>query len=290
MSPENVPCRVAILCCDGLYQRSLIQRAAAAFTLVGVVLHRPVDPGRTLAARLRRYRSPLTLLRHLQARYLMRGYQRQAAPLVRELFYPDGQPPLIPGGIPVVSVANVNDPAAVDLVRGWAPDIVLVNGTNLLRQPMLDLIPDMPLGIINLHTGLSPYTRGGNCNLYVLLQGHPEWVGITVHHIDPGIDSGDLIITARPELEPGDNYEMIDAKTFRLGIDRLLDAVDQLRQGRAARVRQWEEGQLFLRRTGYVYAPWQRVQVNRLLAGGLLRDYLAHQASRDAEVRLVGNG
>ncbi len=280
--------RVVVLCCDGLYQRYLLQRTAETHQLAGIVLHATPDARGGLASRLWRYRNLLSLLRHLQARLLMRGYQRQAEPLVRQLFFKNGQAPAIPVGTPLIRVGNVNDPMAVTFVRQQAPDIVLVNGTNLLRQPLLDLIPTIPLGIINLHTGLSPYSRGGNCNLYMLLEGHPEQVGITVHHIDPGIDSGDIIISARPELAVSDNYEMIDAKTFRLGIDRLLTAVHQLREGRAVRVRQWEEGRLFLRRTGYVYQPWQRVEVNRLLRQGLIDRYLANRQRIDASVRLVG--
>lgn len=289
-TPSSAPdrnCRVFILCCDGLYQRDLVARAAEQFDLVGVVLHQPVNPAASLLARLRRYANPVTLLRQLQARRLMKGYTIQAQPLLQELFFRAGSPPQLPPGVPVLEVEDINSPAAVQFVREKAPEVVLVNGTNLLRQPMLDLLPGIPHGIINLHTGLSPYSRGGNCNLYMLLEGHPELVGITIHHIDRGIDSGDIILTARPDMQPGDNYEMIDAKTFRLGNDKLLEAVRWLKAGKAERVRQWEEGKLFLRRTGYVYEPWQRVQVNRLLSSGLIADYLANQASVDRNVRLV---
>jgi hypothetical protein len=58
--------------------------------------------------------------------------------------------------------------------------------------------------------------------------------------------------------------------------------------GRAARVPQWEKGKLFLQRTGYRYEPWQRLEANRRLEGGLLAEYLADREARDAAVRLVG--
>jgi methionyl-tRNA formyltransferase len=153
---------------------------------------------------------------------------------------------------------------------------------------MLNLIPNIPYGIINLHTGLSPYSRGGNCNLFMLLEGHPEFVGITIHHIDNGTDSGDIIISARPALEPQDNYAMIDAKTFRLGIDMMLVAIRQLIEGRAARVKQWEKGKLFLRKTGYNYYPYLRLKVNRLLKKGIISEYLRDRKNLDAGVKLIG--
>ena len=168
------------------------------------------------------------------------------------------------------------------------PDIVCVNGTNLLRKPMLEAVATLRYGAINLHTGLSPYSRGGNCNLHMLLEGHPEMVGLTIHHLDAGIDSGDIIITARPDFEADDTFEIVEAKVFRMGIDLMLVAVRQIAEGRAARVKQWEQGKLFLRRTGYEFKPYLHVKVNRLLKAGLLFHYLKSKDEADSGVRTVG--
>ena len=181
----------------------------------------------------------------------------------------------------------INEERTAAFLRRLAPDIVLVNGTQLLRQPLLELIPSIRHGIVNLHTGLSPYSRGANCNLYMLMEGHPELVGVTVHHIDPGIDSGDIILSAQVPMEPDDDFETIDVRSFHVGIELLLEAAHRLEAGTAPRVPQWEQGKLFLKRTGYVYEPWQRLMANRRIARGLVRDYLAERPARDAGVRLV---
>ena len=279
--------RVVILCCDGLYQRHLMQRAAEEFALAGVVIQSSPARQDNLWRRMQRYRNPRVLLRHLLSRALLWRYERRARPLVERLFYRDGEPPALPQGVPCHVTPEINSRETADFIRERAPDIVLVNGTNLLREPILSLLPEIRIGIINLHTGLSPYSRGGNCNLYMLLEGHPELVGVTVHHIDRGIDSGDIILTTRVPMEHGDTLEMIDARSFHLGIEMLVRAAHQLQSGRAARVPQWEQGKLFLRRTGYVYEPYHRLLVNRALGRGLVRDYLAQRQSRDAGIRLV---
>ncbi len=280
--------RTVVLSCDGLPQRHFLARLAVEAELTGVVLQAtPAAPGR-LAARFARYRRPGTLARHLTARLLMEQEERRAEPLRRRLFAIDGVYPELPQRMPVLRTADVNAPEVVSFVRDRQPDIVLVNGTNLLREPMLALQPALPLGIVNLHTGLSPYARGGNCNLWVLLEEHPEWVGVSVHHIDPGIDSGDLLRTAQTPIEAEDSYAAIDLKTFRFGFDLLLEELRRLVAGTALRVPQWEGGRLYLRRTGYVYEPWIRVRVSRLLRRGLVARYLADRATRDATVRLVG--
>jgi hypothetical protein len=81
---------------------------------------------------------------------------------------------------------------------------------------------------------------------------------------------------------------MIDAKIFRLGNVRMIDAVRRLATGKADRVSQWTEGKLFLRRTGYYYEPYLHVRVNRMLSQGLIANYLERREEFDAGIRLVG--
>lgn len=278
-----------MLCCDGIYQRYLVERLHEAYEVTGVVLKVVPQEKGSLASRLARYLDPVALAKYLLSRFEMARSAKAAAGLVEKLFFKDGRPPAIPADIECITVADINSPEAVEFVSRHAPDMVCVNGTNLLRAPMLELAVQIPLGIVNLHTGLSPYTRGGNCNLFALLEGRPEWVGVTVHYIDPGIDSGDLILTRQVQMEPDDLYDHIDARTFRLGADLMVVAVARIAGGRAARVPQWPGGSLYLRRTGYVYEPFHYYRANRLLRGGLVRQYLKDKQKRDMEVKLVGD-
>jgi methionyl-tRNA formyltransferase len=276
--------RVVIATGEALPQQYLIARLAAEFDLAGIVIYAPRQSRGPLRQRLRRVLDPRKTFHYLHTRRRMARYDKQAEPLVERLFHPRELPP----NVPLLRVENINDAEAVRFVETLRPDLLCVNGTNLLREPMLALLPQLPYGIINLHTGLSPYSRGGNCNLFMLLEGHPELVGVTVHHIDRGIDSGDIIITARAPLDRDDAYETIEAKNFRLGIDLMVVALRQLAEGRAARVPQWEKGKLFLRRTGYVYEPSLRLQANRAIEQGLIRRYLDNREASDRGVRLIG--
>lgn len=152
--------RVAVLCCDGLYQRHLVRRVAEAFTLVGVVLQVSPPDSRSWTTRLARYRRPLRLLRQLIARVLLRPHDRRGAALQRQLFHHNGAPPELPAEVPVLVTSAINEQRTADFLRQLSADIVLVNGTQLLRAPVLELIPSIRHGLINLHTGLSPYSRG----------------------------------------------------------------------------------------------------------------------------------
>lgn len=280
---------VGLFCCDGLFQRDLMHCLADAFQLKAIVIQSSEAAKGGLGQRLWRYRNPLTLTRYLVTRARRPAFEAAARPVIERLLYRNGRPPEIPPGVPVVTVANINDPRTAEVLDASRPDVVAVNGTQLIRSPLLDRASSLRLGMINLHTGLSPYSRGGNCNLFMLLEGKPEFVGITIHHLDAGIDRGDIILTARPDMDESDTLETIDAKTFALGNRAMVTAIRQLDEGKAERVPQWTAGKLFLKRTGYVYDPYLHVRVNAVLRRGLIRDYLAHKPERDGGIRLVGS-
>jgi len=110
-----------------------------------------------------------------------------------------------------------------------------------------------------------------------------------VHHIDKGIDSGDIIISCRPRFKPDDNYEIIDARCFHIGNEAMIQACMQLFSGQGVRIKQWLDGKLFLKRTGYSYQPAQRLEVNRLIEKGLIKNYLLNRSKIDQGIKTVGN-
>jgi len=54
-----------------------------------------------------------------------------------------------------------------------------------------DIIDYMGESIINLHISLLPWNRGADPNLWSFLENTPK--GVTIHHLDEGIDTGDII-------------------------------------------------------------------------------------------------
>ncbi|MDH5692948.1 MAG: formyl transferase [Gammaproteobacteria bacterium] len=281
--------KVVLLCCDGLFQRYLAMRLAEEYDLLGIVIHATPSAKGTLTQRLMRYLNPVKFYQYIASRILIPRYERKAKDVIENLFFINTKLPELPPDVPKIFVSDINSPEAVDFVSALNPTVVCVNGTNLLRAPMLSLSKKIPLGIINLHTGLSPYSRGGNCNLFMLMRGQPQYVGATVHYIDPGIDSGDIIYSVRPNISESDILETIEAKSFHIGIEKMVQAIKEIKNGTACRVKQWTEGTLFLRKTGYVFRPYFKIVVNKKIEKGLLETYLNHQKKYDLDVKLVGN-
>jgi hypothetical protein len=90
--------------------------------------------------------------------------------------------------VPVIRVPSFSSPAGLDVVRDLRPDVAIHAGAGILRKPLLS-IPR--LGTLNAHMGLLPFYRGMNVAEWAAFLGGP--VGCTVHLIDPGIDTGDIL-------------------------------------------------------------------------------------------------
>lgn len=291
MIAEPNKVKVVVFCCSGRFQSYFLHRTREQQELLGVVF---CDPGRDQLSAWQRaqhlldYARPMKFLRYLISRLVLPYYESKAEACLRRNYPQLAARQKPPAGLKSISVGDINDPRVAEFVGQLNPQLICVNGTNLIREPLLSIAAAVQYGTINLHTGLSPYARGGNCNLFMLLENQPQLVGSTVHYIDHGIDSGDIIQTLRPEIQPSDPYEYIEAKVFISGFDALLASIPKIEAGVAPRVAQWQKGSLFLERTGYRYEPYHRALANWKISRGLLRRYLDSKAAMDSNIRLVG--
>ena len=101
----------------------------------------------------------------------------------------------------IVEVDNVNDAATIDAIERAAPQLVVVSGTNIVGKRVIETAQKAG-GIVNLHTGISPYVRGGpNCTNWCLAQGWFHLIGNTVMWLNAGIDTGNIIATEQTPLD-----------------------------------------------------------------------------------------
>ena len=76
----------------------------------------------------------------------------------------------------------------------------------ILSPGFIDLFPQ---GVINLHPAYVPYNRGAFTNVWSIVDDTPA--GATLHYIDTGVDTGDMIAQRRVSIEPVDTANLIPA-------------------------------------------------------------------------------
>ena len=132
----------------------------------------------------------------------------------------------------------------------------------------------MPPGkVINMHTGLSPYYRGGPCAFWCLYNEELEYLGVTIHFLTAGIDSGDIILSRRmADITPSDNEATLDCKIIKLGVGLMQKAVKMFLEGGLKGVPQWTKGRVFLYKD---FTPERRLDLEKRLKNGLVEKYLS---------------
>ncbi len=146
----------------------------------------------------------------------------------------------------ILDVENINCQSAYDFTKEIAPDLILVSGTRLIKAQMLGLKPSV--GILNLHTGLSPYIKGGpNCTNWCISTAQFHLIGNTIMWIDGGIDSGNIVRTDFTSFDGTENLFQLHLKVMEHAHYLYLRAIDDVVHNNFSNVKQSDivVGQLY---------------------------------------------
>ena len=210
--------RVVILTNPQSNQNALITKMAERVDVAAVVLSQNIPRKKpAFAKRIRSYANAFAA--RSAGRELLHAWQGM---LQR---YEESFPAFT--AAPIVKVENINDDETRDAVSKYAPDLIVVSGTNLVGRKLIEHSKDFG-GIVNLHTGVSPYVKGGpNCTNWCLAKAWFHLIGNTVMWLDAGVDSGALIATERTPLDGSESLTDLQWKVMEHAHDLYVSVVEQ---------------------------------------------------------------
>jgi methionyl-tRNA formyltransferase len=119
----------------------------------------------------------------------------------------------------------------LDRVRALQPDIGLSVFFGYIMVPsFLELFP---LGCINLHPAFLPYNRGAYPNVWSIVEGTPA--GATLHYVDTGVDTGNIIAQYQVPVHPTDTGERLYQRLEQACIELFRETWPLVRSGQAPR-------------------------------------------------------
>jgi len=131
--------------------------------------------------------------------------------------------------VPVFRPARTDDPDFVAALRELAPDLFIAAGYGLILKTEVLAVPRLLAA--NFHASLLPHYRGRH-PVFWTLRGGERWAGLTVHAIDRGIDTGDILYQVKVRTRREDTvaalYERIMERSVAL-VSRLLQDAEQRR-------------------------------------------------------------
>ncbi len=170
----------------------------------------------------------------------------------------DGEKPTFPADVNLHSFSSLNDIECGKFLSANCPDFIVVLGTRILKRATYG---NSSVATINVHTGITPEYRGSKSEFWALFNDEPEKIGVTVHMIDDGIDTGKVLGRRKIHVESKDDEITLRVKNLKESVS-LVEAV----------IRDWWQGDHTVintagSRSDFYSTPtaWQYMKLHRSL-------------------------
>ena len=207
--------RILLLCGDNYNQVALANKVFKKFNLTGIVVEekqRYLHSNSFKVICIKLTDRVLFNKIHTAWRNLMQYYKKSFPS------FPDTN---------VLRTININSDEVINFANEINPDLIMVSGTSLMKKSFFQIKP--PRGIINLHTGLSPYVKGGpNCTNWCIANDEFHLIGNTVMWLDAGIDSGNIITTELITFSGDESLIEIHMKVMECAHDLYIRSIELL--------------------------------------------------------------
>jgi len=123
------------------------------------------------------------------------------------------------------SVESVNTAKTIKLLRELKPDLIIVNGTRIISD---DVLSSVSCRFINIHAGITPKYRGVHGAYWAMVNDDIRNCGVTVHLVDTGIDTGNIIFQSEVIPSKKDNFSTYPLLQLSEGVKLLNIAVQNI--------------------------------------------------------------
>lgn len=131
-------------------------------------------------------------------------------------------------GLPVFQPKTLRSGEAADILRGFAPQLIVVVAYGRILPPDILALPQY--GCINLHVSLLPKYRGAAPIQWAVLNGDAE-TGVTVMQMDEGLDTGDILRTRRVPIGPDTTSGELFGQVAGVGAGLLCETLAGIERG-----------------------------------------------------------
>ena len=126
------------------------------------------------------------------------------------------------------------EPRSVEILKSLNLDYIIgVHFPYIVPQDILN-IPKY--GFLNLHPAYLPFNRGWHTPSWAILENTP--IGATLHFMDEGVDTGDIVSQKKLEIIPADTANTLYVKLKKLEYELFVESIPKLLNGEPPRLQQ----------------------------------------------------
>ena len=125
----------------------------------------------------------------------------------------------------ILNLSSINSIETIKILKKYNPSIVVINGTRIISEKILNSIDTK---FINTHAGINPLYRGLHGGYWALTENNIDKCGVTVHLVDAGIDTGNILEQGliKPSIE--DNFVTYPLLQLAEGLPLLKKAINDI--------------------------------------------------------------
>jgi methionyl-tRNA formyltransferase len=124
--------------------------------------------------------------------------------------------------LPVYQPGSLRSPEALALLRGLAPDLIVVAAFGQILPPEVLRLPQH--GCLNVHASLLPRWRGASPIAAAILAGDAE-TGVTIMKMDQGLDTGPILAQRATPIGPRETTGELSERLAVIGADLLVETL-----------------------------------------------------------------
>lgn len=150
-------------------------------------------------------------------------------------------------GEPVIQTANKIESSLIQ--KENVVFLVSYGYRHIIRKTILDQFPDRA---INLHISLLPWNKGADPNFWSFVDNTPK--GVTIHYLDDGIDTGDIIVQQELKFESSQETLATTYQQLQVAVQDLFqENWESIKNATCSRRPQQAKGSLHKRREKAAY-------------------------------------
>lgn len=137
--------------------------------------------------------------------------------------------------IPVLQPRRIKEESAIAPIRELKPDVIVVAAYGQILP--VGVLEAPRLACINVHASLLPRWRGA-APIQAAIAAGDTHTGITIMHVDQGLDTGDILLQQKTGIEPNDTGSTVHDRLAEMAPKMILQALQLIERGEAPRIAQ----------------------------------------------------
>ena len=147
-------------------------------------------------------------------------------------------------------INDVNNQDVVNLIREKQIDLLITYDCGQILKK--NAIMASSIASLNVHSSLLPKYRG-TAPIYWVLKNKEKETGVTIHFMEKGIDTGDVIFQKSINIDSGMNENTLTKTLAQIGAESIFAVVTLFKNGGIERVKQDMACASYYSNTGRVY-------------------------------------